>query len=85
MTTELVRYGRGLFQGDSLSCYEFVVVIIPISYALYKHSSLGVSTVEGFSNHLLFMNDLKIYANFVPGLDAMTETVNASQVPLGWS
>ena len=48
LRTELVRYGRGLFQGDSLSCYEFVTITIPISYALYKHSFLRVPTVEGF-------------------------------------
>ena len=83
LCTELVRYGRGLFQGDCLSCYEFVIITIPISYALYKHSFLRMPTVEGFSNHLLFMDDLKIYANSAPGLAVMIETVKRVSGDIG--
>ena len=56
------HYRRGLFQGDSLSSLLFCLSIMPLSHALrsvvgYKSKSFG-----GRVMHLLFMDDLKIYA-----------------------
>ena len=59
----MVNIGRGIFQGDSLSPILFVLCLIPLSALLngigdgYK---LGKD--RGKINHLLFMDDLKLYA-----------------------
>ena len=57
-----LHYRRGLFQGDSLSPLLFCLSIVPLSHALrsidgYKSRSFG-----GRVTHLLFMDDLKVYA-----------------------
>ena len=58
-----VRIKRGIFQGDSLSPLLFVACLIPLTYVLrrcaagYEFSSNGSKI-----NHLLFMDDLKLYA-----------------------
>ena len=56
-----VKISRGIFQGDSLSPLLFVMALIPLSNLLRK-------TAGGFNlnrsirlNHLLFMDDLKLY------------------------
>ena len=57
-----VNIKRGIFQGDSLSPLLFVMVMIPLSQKLKRMS-------EGYRlphdqrkiNHLLFMDDLKLY------------------------
>ena len=54
---------RGIFQGDSLSPLLFVACLIPLTYVLrrcaagYEFSSNGSKI-----NHLLFIDDLKLYA-----------------------
>ena len=58
-----VEIKRGIFQGDSLSSIVFVLALIPLSLILRK-----VKAAHKFSeskekiNHLLFMDDLKLYS-----------------------
>ena len=53
---------RGIFQGDSFSPLLFVVVLIPLSIIL-NETDLGYVTSRNQKlNHLLFMDDLKLYA-----------------------
>ena len=53
---------RGIFQGDTLSPLLFVVAMIPLSYLLNKESMGYKFGKEGKKiNHLLFMDDLKLY------------------------
>ena len=68
--TELTSYGaslgtvnirRGIFQGDSLSPLIFVICMIPLSKVLRK-SKAGYRLGEVKINHLLFMDDLKMFA-----------------------
>ena len=65
----MVNIRRRIFQGDSLSPILFVLCLIPLSALLdgmgdgYK---LGKD--RGKLNHLLFMDDLKLYAKMKKSL-----------------
>ena len=67
---------RGIFQGDSLSPLLFVACLIPLTYMLgrcaagYEFSSTGTKI-----NHLLFMDDLKLYAKSKQSLESLVQTV----------
>ena len=58
-----VNIRRGIFQGDSLSPLLFLVALIPITIIL-RTIKQGYSFGKGKErlNHLLFMDDLKLYA-----------------------
>ena len=56
-----VRIKRGIIQGDSLSPLLFVLALIPLTLIL-RESKAGYDLGEKVRiNHLLFMNDLKLY------------------------
>ena len=64
-----VKIQRGIFQGDSLSPLLFCLTIDPLSKILKQHD-IGYDLSRGRSkkdkkivNHLLFMDDLKLYAD----------------------
>ncbi|MEO0683920.1 MAG: reverse transcriptase family protein [Cyanobacteria bacterium J06649_11] len=58
-----VNINRGIFQGDSLSPLIFVMIMVPLTLLLRKEK-MGIyySEINEFINHLLFMDDLKLYA-----------------------
>ena len=55
-----VEIKRGIFQGDSLSPFVFVLVLISLSWILRKaKAAYEFSESKEKINHLLFMDDLK--------------------------
>lgn len=64
--TELLNIQRGIFQGDSLSALWFCMVINPLSRMLkttkygfkIQHNKATIHKI----NHLLYMDDIKLYA-----------------------
>ena len=57
-----VSIKRGIFQGDSLSPLLFIVAMIPLTLLLRRESMGYKFGQEGRKmNHLLFMDDLKLY------------------------
>ena len=53
---------RGIFQGDALPPLLFVVALIPLTHIL-RTANPGYELRTGeMINHLLFMNDLKLYS-----------------------
>ena len=62
--TRPIVYKRGLFQGDALSPLLFCLAILPLSHALRKLNGYRIrrSTVKGSITHMLYMDDLKLYA-----------------------
>ena len=77
-TLGTVKIERGIFQGDSLSPLLFVMIMIPLSMILEK-----MCTKCGYAmqkrgkviNHLLFMDDLKLYSKDRNQLDSLVNTV----------
>ena len=73
-----VRIRRGIFQGDTLSPLLFVVAMIPLTLLLRKEGGergyrFGA---EGKRiNHLLFMDDLKLYGRNIGEVKDLVKTV----------
>nr|XP_037866951.1 uncharacterized protein LOC119628520 [Bombyx mori] len=64
VTTDLIAVRRGIFQGDSLSPLLFCLGINPLSFLLNKYIQKGYKLKNNTAiNHLLYMDDLKLYAN----------------------
>ena len=79
-----VKIKRGIFQGDSLSPLLFVMVMAPLTMILNEESKgykLGNS--GKLVNHLLFMDDLKVYASGKDELDALLGSVEEYSNDIG--
>ena len=83
--TELTSYGkslgtvsikRGIFQGDSLSPLLFVLCMIPLTLILRK-AKAGYEFEHKCQkiNHLLFMDDLKLYGKDEDQISSLINTV----------
>ena len=71
-----VEIKRGIFQGDSLCPLVFVLALIPLSLILRKtKAAYEFSESKDKINHLLFMDDLKLYSRSEKGLDSLVQTV----------
>ena len=68
---------RGIFQGDSLSPLLFVLCMVPLTWLLRRAKAESESGSKGFKlNHLLFMNDLKLFAKRKNQIDSLIQTVH---------
>ena len=78
----------GIFQGDSLSPLLFIVVTLPLTQVLRKIKA-GYKMAKGMrsSDHLLFMDDLKLYGATKDQLDSLIHAVkifsNDTRILLG--
>ena len=71
-----VETKRGTFQGDSLSPLVFVSASIPLSLILRKtKAAYEFSERKEKINHLIFMDDLKLYSRSEKGLDTFVKIV----------
>ena len=64
--SDLIRYLRGIFQGDSLSVLLFILAVNPLSFLLNKLKGykMGSSSNRNTNiTHLFFVDDLKLYAS----------------------
>ena len=73
-----VSIRRGIFQGDSLSPLLFIVAMIPLTMLLKRETNLGYhfGPEKKLMNHLLFMDDLKLYGKNREELDALARVVH---------
>ena len=79
-----VNINRGIFQGDSLSPLLFVLIMIPLSMILREAKSrYKLGKDKPSINHLLFMDDLKLYASKRDELDSLIATVHMYSNDIG--
>ena len=75
---------RGIFQGDTLSPLLFVVAMIPMSLLLRKESMGYKFGEEGKKiNHLLFMDDLKLYGGSREEVEGLVRVVDKFSQDIG--
>ena len=86
-----VKVRRGIFQGDSLSPLIFCIAVDPLSklikkekigYSLSKSRKKEDKTQDQLS-HLLYMDDLKLYAEDEKGLDILLGIVHTFSTDIG--
>ena len=69
-----VDVNRGIFKGDSLSPLIFVICMIPLSLLLRKvKASYEWGRKEFKLNHLLFMDDLKLFGKSDDQIDSLVQ------------
>ena len=79
-----IEIKRGIFQGDSLSPLVFVLALILLSLILRKaKTAYEFSERKEKINHLLFMDDLKLYSRCEKGLDSLVQTVRVFTEDIG--
>ena len=79
-----VKIRRGIFQGDSLSPLLFVMCMIPMSMVLRKaKAGYEFKDRETKINHLLFMDDLKLYGKNEDQIDSLIQTVHTFSEDIG--
>ena len=71
-----VEIKLGILQGDSLSSLAFFLAMIPLILILRKAKAAHeFSESKEKINHLLFLDDLKLYSQSEKGLDSLVQTV----------
>ena len=83
-TLGTVDIKRGIFQGDSLSPLLFIIIMTPLSMILKEENKgykLGNS--GNLVNHLLFMDDLKLYGKSQDEIDALLGLVQEYSNDIG--
>ena len=67
---------RGIFQGDSLSPLLFIVIMLPLTLAIRKMRA-GYKLAKDMKpiNHLIFMDDRKLYGARKDQLDSLVQVV----------
>ena len=79
-----VRIKRGIFQGDSLSPLLFVLSMIPLTIFL-KRENIGYKfgKEQKMTNHLLYMDDLKLYDRSEQELESLIDVVRVFSRDIG--
>ena len=83
LTIPDVRIKRGIYQGDSLSPLLFCLTLDPLS-KLLKHQDIGYNlgktrgpeAARKIISHLLFMDDIKLYADSEENLQKLLKVVH---------
>ena len=79
-----VNVKRGIFQGDSLSPLLFVLSMVPLSLILKMvNACYKWGTKEYELNHLLFVDDLKLYAKSEEQTNTLARTVHVFSTDIG--
>ena len=81
-----VNVKRGIFQGDSLSPLFFVLSMMSLSLILKEvNACYKWGKKEHKLNHLLFMDDLKLYAKSEEQTSMLVRNVYVFSTNIGWS
>ena len=81
-----VKINRGIFQGDSHSPLIFVLCMIPLSVVLRKVKyGYAWGANEEKTNHILYMDDLKLYGKSCDQIETLVETVHMVSKTQAWN
>ena len=81
-----VHIRRGIFQGDSQLPLLFVICLIPMSLVLRKvKAGYSFGNDKPKVNHLLFMDDIKLFGRSSIEIDKLVSTVYLVVQISGWS
>ena len=78
-----VNIRRGIFQGDSLSSLLFVICMIPLTNVLRKAKTRYTLGGGEKINHLLFMDDLRLYGKSENEIKGLVSTVEVFSQNIG--
>ena len=83
-TLGTVDIKRGIFQGDSLSPLLFIMIMTPLSMILKdENKGYKLGNSGKLVNHLLFMDDLKLYGKSQDEIDALLGLVQEYSNDIG--
>ena len=78
-----IHIRRDIFQGDSLSLLLFVICLIPMSLVLRKvKAGYSFGNDKFRVNHLLFMDDMKLFGRSSVEIDKLVSTVYVVSVDM---
>lgn len=78
-----VKIKRGIFQGDSLSPLLFIMAMIPLTSVLRKATPGYFLKNKSKLNHLLYMDDLKLFAKNDRDIESLLNTVRVFSEDIG--
>ena len=79
-----VNVKRGIFQGDNLSPLLFALSMVPLSLILSKVSACYEWGQKNYKlNHLLCMDDLRLFSNSEEQIDKLVRTVHVFSTDTG--
>ena len=79
-----VNVKKGIFQGESLSPLLFVLSMVPLSLILKKVNACYKWVKKEYKlNHLLFMDDLKLYAKSEEQINTLVRNVYVFSTNIG--
>ena len=75
---------RGIFQGDELSPLLFIIAMMPLSHILRKFTAgYKLSRSQEKVNHLLYMDDIKLFAKNEKELETLIHTIRIYSQDIG--
>ena len=75
---------RGIFQGDALSPLLFIIAMMPFNFILRKCTTgYKLSKSQEKINHLMYMNDVKLFAKNEKELETLIHTVRIYSQDIG--
>ena len=83
LTSNEVSIQRGILQGDSLSPLLFIIILIPLSMTLNSTNYGYLLSKETSFNHLLFMDDLKLYGKTEHEFQSLVHAVRIISKDIG--
>ena len=75
---------RGIFQGDALSPFLFIIAMMPLNY-IFRKCSVGhkLSKSQEKVKHLMYMDDIKLFAKNKKELETLIHEVRIYSQDIG--
>ena len=76
MTTEIIKFLKGIFQGDSLSVLLFIISLDPLSFMLKKTKGYIIGEKREINHtHNFFVDDLKLFAQISSSIQKQLDII----------